>query len=325
MIPATTTGLALDSYPLRPSTRYWLARAGFLGSRDAITVGELLRAPRVGRIKVIELMCVAELARSRSESIRTDVHAESSDAPHVGTTREDSLQSHWGPFKEAAMPLLSAAHEFCNADTVADALREDLPRLAGILGVSKDLDAIPIRGLVHDPGIAETVIARLNAVVVSMSPSLKYVIDHRLLSDEPETFDAIGRKRHLSRQRVRQLQVNAQARIRQAVGREIDIMGRIIADSCPPIMEAQRFHDTLARFFPSSVPVPLSLGSHDGRWQESWTTPAVTAHALTLRHGTSSRFSDLGRHYSQMRPDSFMKQTYARSFLTLRGNPWSRS
>lgn len=258
MIPAGTTGVAVHTYPLRPSTRYWLARAGFFGSRDAITVGDLLQAPRVGRIKVIELMCVAELARSHSEAIRTDLHAESSDASDVGTTPEDSLQSHWGPFKEAAIPLLSAAHEFCNADTVADALREDLSRLAGILGVSKDLDAIPIRGLVHDPGIAETVIARLDAVVVSMSPSLTYVIDHRLLSDEPETLDAIGQERHLSRQRVRQLQVNAQRRIRQAVGREIDIMGRMIADSCPPIMEAQRFHDTLARFFPSSMPVPLS-------------------------------------------------------------------
>ena len=259
VVAAHTTRVPLHTYPLRSSTRYWLGRAGLLTSRDDITIGRLLQARRVGRIKIIELMCVAEIAHLLPESLETDLQNASVDASDREQSTGAAIQSQWVAFRESVVPLLSAAHEFFSANTVADALREDLPGLAEILGVSRDLGALPIRSLVREPGIAETVTGRLDAVVTSMSPSLKYVVDHRLLSDQPKTLDEIGRKRHLSRQRVRQLQVNAQKKIRHAIGPEIDIIGRIIASSCPPVIPEQRLRDTLSRVFRSSTPPRRSV------------------------------------------------------------------
>ena len=261
VIPANTGGVGLRGYPLRRATRYWLDRAGLFARRDDVTVGALLGAPRIGRIKLIEVMCVAELARSLSEFPGVDSHPVSEDTSGASATvgNSRSYPGQWAPLLHAVGSLLAAAREFRGADTVADALREDLSGIARILGVSRDLDALEIRNLVGDQRMADTVIAQLDAMVASLSPSLKYVIDHRILSDRPKTFDEIGRKRHLSRERVRQLQVNVERKIRHAVGREIDIIGRMIAGSFQPVAHAQSIRDAVSQIFPSSEPARLSV------------------------------------------------------------------
>ena len=259
VVPAHTTRTTLHAYPLRETTKYWLGRAGLLATRQAITVGTLLQAPRVGRVKIIELMCVAELARSLTDPLATDSHARSASDVNVADPGGDPVQTHRSALIAAVIPLLSAAREFRGATTVADALRGDLSGLADILGITKDLEALPIQNLTRDPGIARAVVAKLDGVVASLSPSLKYVIAHRLLSHEPKTLDEIGRQRHISRQRVQQLHVEARRRIRHAVRREIDSIGRIIAESCPPVLESQQLDAILSATFPSPAHPRLSI------------------------------------------------------------------
>ena len=56
----------------------------------------------------------------------------------------------------------------------------------------------------------------------SLNPKERYIIDHRILCDEPPTLQQIGHELHISRERVRQIESNVIRKIRVAMGAQAD-------------------------------------------------------------------------------------------------------
>ncbi len=57
----------------------------------------------------------------------------------------------------------------------------------------------------------------LDAVAPSMTARDRYIIEHRLMSDESETLAEIAEHLHLSRERVRQLELRVKSKLRRAL------------------------------------------------------------------------------------------------------------
>ncbi len=58
---------------------------------------------------------------------------------------------------------------------------------------------------------------RLASVMVTLAPRERYIVDHRLMTDEEETLADIGRHLQLSRERVRQLETRIKSKLRRAM------------------------------------------------------------------------------------------------------------
>ena len=58
---------------------------------------------------------------------------------------------------------------------------------------------------------------RLGAVMASLPERERYIVDHRLMSDEEDTLADIGRHLRLSRERVRQLEARVKSKLRRAL------------------------------------------------------------------------------------------------------------
>jgi RNA polymerase sigma-32 factor len=58
---------------------------------------------------------------------------------------------------------------------------------------------------------------RLGSLVCGLSPRERYILDHRLLSDEEHTLADIGRHLGLSRERVRQLEERLKLKLRRVL------------------------------------------------------------------------------------------------------------
>jgi RNA polymerase sigma-32 factor len=75
--------------------------------------------------------------------------------------------------------------------------------------------------------ILEEVAVRLNDFVQGLPEKEMYILQRRLLTDEPETLQDIGEKFGISRERVRQLENSLKKRIRSSL-REIDGVAEIL-------------------------------------------------------------------------------------------------
>jgi RNA polymerase sigma-32 factor len=58
---------------------------------------------------------------------------------------------------------------------------------------------------------------KVNETMESLNPKERYVITHRILQDEPPTLQEIGKKLHISRERVRQIEGNVIRKIGHAM------------------------------------------------------------------------------------------------------------
>lgn len=63
----------------------------------------------------------------------------------------------------------------------------------------------------------EVVRTRVGAILRGLAPRERYILDHRLLTDEPETLADIGRQLGLSRERVRQLEERLKLKLRRTL------------------------------------------------------------------------------------------------------------
>jgi RNA polymerase sigma-32 factor len=69
---------------------------------------------------------------------------------------------------------------------------------------------------------------RIDAVLLTLAPRERYIVDHRLLADEEQTLAEIGKTLHLSRERVRQLEDRIKQKLRRALdGMERDTLPKI--------------------------------------------------------------------------------------------------
>ena len=259
--------------PIRNRTRNALGQIielkrenGFL--KEPISFDEFLRIRSIGKVSLIDLLCVLESAELEQttndqspetdsiEAITTKTFEESVGEAACGTTRNlsglDSQMREWGGIVNLLDRLLSAANEFYGATTVGEALRLDLSRLASTIGVTPALDSFVIRELTKSSRIADTVTERLTVFLASATPREQLILERRLFAETPQKLEELGHLVGVSRERVRQIERRLQQAVEMRVGTEIDIVAAFLSEQMQPVVDAVELDSLISNVFTGS-------------------------------------------------------------------------
>ena len=93
-------------------------------------------------------------------------------------------------------------------------------------GSASRMDFLPALGPGVEEGIADSEVSRLvrdsiQELLPSLSEKEVYILEHRLLTDEPATLREIGERYHVTRERIRQLEARLLEKLKEHLGREI--------------------------------------------------------------------------------------------------------
>ena len=259
VIPSGVDHVELRDYPLSERARNSLGRGGFFAGHDPVTVGMLMNARWFGPVSLIELMCVSELALAARRPAY-EATGTSGLAGNINQTRE----SAWDTSIAALTPILAAARDFRGAQTLGDALRADLPKIAGIIGGVDSLESITLQSLVGREGIASSVVDRLEQLVAEMRPSWIVVLQHRVLGSERKTLEVVGEELEVTRERVRQIQVGITNALQKAVGSQTTTMANLLREHLPPVLPVDELSRSVVRTFSEGTgeSLPTRLASH---------------------------------------------------------------
>ena len=256
VIPAGLDHAELLAYPLSNRVVNGLGLGGFFAGDDSITVGMLRDAGRIGRVSLIELMCVSELAlANRASSEPVDMSGQSAS---IQVTRRDA----WATTVNALAPLLAAARDFRGAQSLGDALRLDLREIARTIDRLDSLESITIQSLVGEEGIANSVVDRVEQLVAPMRPSWIAVLEHRVLDPERKTLEAVGQELGVTRERVRQIQTKVTNALREAVDAQITAIANLQRGHLAPVLTVDELSlsavQTFSRHTAESLPTRLA-------------------------------------------------------------------
>ena len=219
VVPSETSLVRLLECPLSERPRNCIVRA-FPSSRldpnRPVTVGRLLGLMNFGITSLLEVMCVAEAAIESGFLATPSVPGlvQPATAPMPAEPPDDNA-----PKWEAAIPslqiLLTAAAEFYGVRTLGEALACDLGRLITELRLESRVNGILTSDLTRGHSIEEEVLAGLGELWESMTPLEQLVLTDRMLTSEPLSLQEIGSRVGLSRERIRQIQISLESRLRQ--------------------------------------------------------------------------------------------------------------
>lgn len=226
VVPRGMDRSVLQHLALRSRTMNGLRKAGLLKGYDGVTVGQLLSIPYFGVTSLLDLMCVAEGMLGDSDCPNRDRGAE-----RLGCEGSD-----WNAVTRYLGVLFAAASEFFEARTVGDALRSNLGQLASIIGLSADLDAIPIGDLTGSRRMSTELLDALRTFQEALSPTEQLILDQRILTADPQTLDELGRQVGVSRERVRQLQQRLSKTIHSVIGPWLEVIVALLRQQLGPVV-----------------------------------------------------------------------------------------
>lgn len=219
--------------PLRTRTRNCLVRylSDIEPSRvsSGVTIDELMEIRALGRLSLIDLLCVLEsaeavqpsAARHTYEVTRLDnaplttgevqrgprsgtVDSRMSDSQTAGSSEYSTFD--WQNANGALRKLLTVSAEFHGARTLANALESDLGALMSALGLEDRFDQVPIARLVSGATMATEVLDSLQKFLAFLTPVERHVFDSRVAARDPLTLEEVGQQVSLTRERIRQIQ-----------------------------------------------------------------------------------------------------------------------
>ncbi len=93
-------------------------------------------------------------------------------------------------------------------------------------GSASRMDFLPALGPGVEEGIADSEVSQLvrdsiHELIPTLSEKEVYILEHRLLTDEPATLREIGERYHVTRERIRQLEARLLEKLKEHLGREI--------------------------------------------------------------------------------------------------------
>ncbi len=228
---------------LRPRTANVLRLEGLLEGHSGLTVGELLSLKNFGILSLLDLMCVAELALTgRGPQFVTPK------AGYIDSEEPLLRTSAWSGAIDLFEALLAAASEFHGADTVGDALRLNLPKLAATIGIAPALKSLPIRDLTTRR-IANTVSERLGSLLASMSSTQRLLLERRLFVSSPHTLQELAKQIGVTRERVRQIEIRVLETVEKTIGPEIRIIKTLLSEQLGPVIAAAELELLIVKVF----------------------------------------------------------------------------
>ena len=284
--PSGLNRLVVTDLSLRARTRNCLNQNRFFERTGPLTVRSLMVMENFGRTSLRDLL--GELERYLKACIHDGIVA-----PHPcatttndATSIEPSEPEHaifvhseigdWNRTAEVLRPLLAAAAELNDLETVADVLSTELSELAAILKITPELKAIKIGNLaIGSRGPVSVALERLEDALFSMQPAQRTVVEHRLLRDPQPTLAEVGTLLGVTRERIRQHQVKAQTRITNALGSKLQLVASVLSDKLDPIMAERSFHRR----------IHVTLGSGDSTAHRLFRQALIAEMGYTRKQG----------------------------------------
>ena len=220
----------LGGLPLRVRTRNCLQNEKLMEGDNAITVYELLRIPNFGRKSLADLLfavddflekCIEHPCPDHQQDGaygNETINTSQMQSPETRTT----IDTTWERYGKTLTPLLVAMAELEGAECLAELLSPECMKMAEVIGISNEIEQIRIDQLSENmPGPVAALLLRLRFQIEQLSPREIEIVRHRVVREPPKTLEALAEIFEVTRERIRQIQNNAERKIRMAFGKEI--------------------------------------------------------------------------------------------------------
>ena len=281
--PAGLDRRILEGLPLQTRTRNCLHGAGLLEGESPLTVHELLCLPNFGRASLDDLLFTVDnflCECSKRES--ADSELEDAEEPRHGTA-DVAPEPSWAPWeraRKALNALLAAAAELNGTKTLADALSPECRRLASRMGIATEIEEIMVDRVVEGSAGPTAVIAmRLKALLEQLTPRQWFIVEQRMLTTPPKTLEEVAARFEVTRERIRQIQLKAERRVRAAFGNELQIVAGALKEELGNIVEDGAVNRRIDALLPDD---------HNGRTtgvKKLFRKAVIDKMGLTLRQG----------------------------------------
>ena len=227
----------------RNSLASWYGCAQLLEGDDPITIRQLLVVHNFGRKSLEDLLFAVE--RYLGECVRVGaVYAGGADSSgssgqggrsvpdrHGVLGGNGTSDMSWEQAGRLIRPLFAAMAELHGVTALAGLLAPECHRLASKMGFAGAIEAIGVDDLIDGtPGPVSVMVTRLELALEAVSPRQFVIIERRILSTPPETLERLGTELGVTRERVRQIQIKLEDRIRFALGRELRLVTSVLKD-----------------------------------------------------------------------------------------------
>ncbi len=259
--PPDLDRLLLRQLPLQRRTWNCIATAQLANGAGPITVGDLLSLKNFGQTSLRDfLFCLENFLQECARKDPSDAPPPASaDNAAQNSVSGNQDESHvWDTIGGLLQPLLSAAAEFHGAETLADALDPRINRLADILGLSEQIEAVQLEDLLDGQHrLLSKTTRKAVRFYSALSEPERTIADHRILASPPKTLSRIGDFLDITRERVRQIQSRIEQQISADFGADLQIVALIAKDQLGHVIEESGVDEYLQALLPEETPGAL--------------------------------------------------------------------
>ena len=283
----------LSELPLSTRTRSCLSQAKLTNGQSELAVLALMRTSNFGRTMLADLLLTVEkylIDRTLAPDVSTDDSLGSVpslgtpntvDAQHGGdevlsqdsnattesllslTATIDRLSTpskRWSIATEGLRSLLATSADVIGTATLADALRPELMRLAGRMGLDSALRSVGL----HDatlgvPSLPAIIARRLRETLNALDGRQHTVVQTRLAQVPPATLEQVGLQLGVTRERVRQIQVRLEPKIKAALGQELHVVASTLQERLDPLTPADELMGQIDQITPDASETVATL------------------------------------------------------------------
>ena len=172
--------------------------------------------------------------------------------------------------------LFAATREFYGAQTVGEALRLDLARIAELRGVHSALAATQIVSITQGESLRNVIAGRTAQFLTALTPARQRVLLGRIWADKRQTLESLGQELNVTRERVRQIEKRIVSDLEEDVGDEISIVASFIREQLSLVPREREVRRAIAE----------QSGNNEPTWTDLGVRRMLMAHlGYTFRHG----------------------------------------
>lgn len=258
----------LSLLPLAVRTRNALSLGGLAEGSNALSAQDVLVLQNFGKKSLVDL--VSCLEQFLLECIRkgnddpadppTPVNEIVAPEPRLSRPEDPAPSPPWVRAGEVLAPVIASGAEVLGTHSLASILHPDLLRLATRMGMSSELEAVPIRELVDGTtGLASRAFERLSKRLEELSVPERAIVEQRLLRVPPKTLEEVGSQVGLTRERIRQIQHRLEQKVQTALGKPMSVLAATLKEPCGSLVAENELEDRIWDLLPSPNSLPARL------------------------------------------------------------------
>ena len=197
---------------------------------------------------------VAHTDHNESERLSDESSSATSLASLLATLDRASAtpSARWNLASEGFRSLLATSADVLGTATLADALRPELLRLAGRMGLETTLRSVGLHeAMLGTASLPALVARRLQDTLDGFTEKERAVVHARLVQSPVATLGEAGLRLDVSRERVRQIQVKIERKIEAALGAELRVISLTLQERLDPIVAEAELNQQIDRVIPA--------------------------------------------------------------------------